>query len=804
MSKADSLQPILHLNLRPFFVIGLWVILFFSPFFRGLFFQPELLMVHMLTGVVFALCVYDQVLRREVAFKFSGLEWALLALVAAYLLSLITAVHLRPAVGEVLKVIGYLMIFWIAFRTVRTERDLDRVLLVTYVGAMGVALVGIAAAAGVFNFPGAYVGDRIYSTLQYPNTLGIFLAMLSVVGVALSVKTDRLLPKLLFAAGGVILITVLLGTQSRGSWMLYPFMLGGFVIVMPEVYRWRAAYHILIQLGCGLFAARGFFNHLQAGEPVLALWYLVGGVALALGLQFLYHLLGLWLNRESVPATTRRLVAMGGVGYFGLVLALYIAYAAAAMPTPAGQVLLAEDVFQRAETITVHEPSFQARLVWSRDALRIVGDYPLTGAGGGGWNALYHQYQSYLYWTTEVHNHYLQVWVEAGTLGLLAMLAVWGFFAHLLVRFWRSGVRSGLWVSTWAAAVAVLGLGVHSAFDFNLSMAAMGLLLWAYFGLVRGGTELAAAEDADHPAGVGEAGAGQRRKLETPSDKVPGVSSRWLVGIALGGTLVAAALVLPALSFYSAGKIGAEGARALLREDFDQAAVHLRAAAARDPFTASYPGDLAQIYAVRALTEDDAVAHYRALDFARRAAELEPFRIRVRSANLNVYNLLREPNLVAAEAEALLRTNPLLLFNYEILARTYLAAVRYSIERDDRELAREYLQKVLDLPERITARAELLRPGEASRWLLAAERSASLQLVFGQAHFLRGAYGLAEQYLQAASGHQDLKSESELWLAALYIRQGEGERAQEILSRLQTQQDEAEQLLAEILALSPL
>lgn len=51
--------PILHLNLRPFFVLGLWVILFSAPFFRGLFFPPELLTAHILVGVVFALCVYE-------------------------------------------------------------------------------------------------------------------------------------------------------------------------------------------------------------------------------------------------------------------------------------------------------------------------------------------------------------------------------------------------------------------------------------------------------------------------------------------------------------------------------------------------------------------------------------------------------------------------------------------------------------------------------------------------------------------------------------------------------------------------
>jgi O-antigen ligase len=51
-----------------------------------------------------------------------------------------------------------------------------------------------------------------------------------------------------------------------------------------------------------------------------------------------------------------------------------------------------------------------------RCAVEIVKDHPIIGAGAGGWEALYRQYQNYSYWTTETHSHFLQVWVETGTL----------------------------------------------------------------------------------------------------------------------------------------------------------------------------------------------------------------------------------------------------------------------------------------------------------------------------------------------------------------------------------------------------
>ncbi|MGI6423707.1 MAG: O-antigen ligase family protein [Tepidanaerobacteraceae bacterium] len=57
--------------------------------------------------------------------------------------------------------------------------------------------------------------------------------------------------------------------------------------------------------------------------------------------------------------------------------------------------------------------------------MKIIKEYPILGTGGGGWKAIYQAYQSYRYFTTEVHSFFLQLWVETGTVGLLALLALW-------------------------------------------------------------------------------------------------------------------------------------------------------------------------------------------------------------------------------------------------------------------------------------------------------------------------------------------------------------------------------------------
>ncbi|MFA5882178.1 MAG: polymerase, partial [Eubacteriales bacterium] len=148
MSKQvdSNFKPILNINLRVFVKIGLVFLLFYPPFLRGLFFAPELLMTHMFTAVLFALCWYDKLLRREVSFLKGPLDYSILAFILIYALSLIGAVNMRGAVGELLKVINYFMVYWIAAQTVKSEKDIKVLYRAIFISAVGVAAVGLGAA----------------------------------------------------------------------------------------------------------------------------------------------------------------------------------------------------------------------------------------------------------------------------------------------------------------------------------------------------------------------------------------------------------------------------------------------------------------------------------------------------------------------------------------------------------------------------------------------------------------------------------------------------------------------------------
>lgn len=770
-------QPILYLNLRPFFIGGLFIALFSAPFLRGLFFQPEQLQMHMFIAVVFAFTCYDQILRREVSFlrEREPLDYAVAALALAYVLSLFTAVHMRSAIGELLKYISYIMVYWIAYRAVRSEGGLDRLLAVCYAAAVGVAAVGLAAAAGFLDYPGAFTGKAITSTLQYENTLAAYLAALSLVGLALSVKAEKALPKVLYAAGNFLLLVVLLGTQSRGGWLIYPLGLAALFAGLPAAYRIRTAYHLLIYLSCGLVAARLYLPRLLSGQGREAVLYVLVLAAVTVLLQYAYHRFALWLSGKHITDGTRRAVALGGLAYLGFVAVFYLCYAAGAMPSALSAVLPSQ-VASRAETLSTGAATLSTRYEFTRDALRIAADHPITGAGGGAWNALYHQYQSRLYWSTEVHNYFAQTLVEAGIIGLLAALALWGCFIYLVVRLWRrSGREGGVWMSIWGAAVGAFSLGLHSAFDFDLSLPALGMLLWALFGAVRAGNDLP-DEDTDLRA--------RKSKVteKSPAGKINALPGTRLALIALAVTVGAALLFVPAARFYAAGKYGAIGARAVLNQDFDLAEKHYLAAHSRDPLTADYSGDLAQIYAVQAISRDDAPAHFKALAFARKAAASEPYNTQVRASMVNVYLMLKEIDTAVGESEALLRTNPFLSSNYEIFGRTGIAAARYYLEQGEVEQAIKHIEAVQAIPGKMKEKSDEIRAG-SGRYIKGDPLPPTpvVKLTAGQACYLAGHFELARQVLQLLAGDKTVGAEANLWLAASLKKMGDEQQAHKLL-----------------------
>lgn len=112
------------------------------------------------------------------------------------------------------------------------------------------------------------------------------------------------------------------------------------------------------------------------------------------------------------------------------------------------------------------------RIDFWRDGLHIFLARPVLGWGGYAWRDVYRAFQSFNYDSNEAHSSVVDALVSYGSLGLVLELLL---AAGMVLAVVRSAGRGG---GAAAALLAALAIWLHSLIDFDLSLAAVLLLLW--------------------------------------------------------------------------------------------------------------------------------------------------------------------------------------------------------------------------------------------------------------------------------------------------------------------------------------
>ena len=152
-----------------------------------------------------------------------------------------------------------------------------------------------------------------------------------------------------------------------------------------------------------------------------------------------------------------------------------------------------DSIISRFQNIWLQQ-SLVSRAIFYKDGFNIFKDRWFLGAGGGAWNYLYRQYQSYNYASSQAHNYPLQLGIETGILGIIILL---GLVIVLIVAYYKyckkindspsrihaenSDRSIDLLNSTVITAIAALF--IHSIIDFDFSESSMLLLFWSLIAL---------------------------------------------------------------------------------------------------------------------------------------------------------------------------------------------------------------------------------------------------------------------------------------------------------------------------------
>ena len=694
-----------------------------------------------------------------------GLGWALVAAATTYLIACLTAVNVGAAVREAALWAAYVPGFWLA-RHLGRDRGWRAVLLhaVLCVEA-GVAMAGILATVGLVRFAGAIEAGRLASTMLYPNALGVYLLIGLLVGCGLwadAVVARGLVRGSPYAAACSVIAAALMMTFSRGTILAALVGTAALAVLLPRGRRLAGVVFLTVvsapAAASGLSIAAAGAGDWTAATVALGAGGLLAACALGVGA-------GVLLRPARGRGSARlRVAAVSG----GLLVVLVAIAAVYCWPQFHGPLILAGGAAGRLRLSEWLGYGLLSRLAWMRDGARIAINHILTGAGGGGWGSQLGQYQTYAYYSSDAHCRPVQVWIEAGTPGLLAYLAAWAAF---LAQLWR-GVRRGVAGAPAGIAAGALALFVHSAYDASVSFPALAVLLVTGWGL-------------------GSAAAPQFASPTPPVSRRRAADSARIAPFCVRA---GAGLLVCFLATGTAAGVFAAAARTCARRGAgDEAMAGWRLAAALDPLCAEYHAELA--HRAQALGARDEIRHDELAAYAlaeiQRAAALDRYSAQIRSllGQIQLRNGKVQDALLSLDKAITLQ--PYWSIHYDNLASACMALAEKLCLAGRPDQALKLTGHVITLEGELAARARQTPP-----WLTPAvmtpETTPEMSFEGGRAYLLQGrvedAVGRLETAARLLEAEAGQEGQSRLgrvlgWLSYGYELLGELNKAEAALAR---------------------
>lgn len=710
--------------------IGLLGIIFFTPYFRGLFFSTEQQPVLIVAAVLFGLWwFYNMFKYKRLDILNNYLDFVVFGLFLVYILSAFTAVNQGLAVNEVVKNGIYVFVFLLASRLLINEQKVYILLNVVVLSAVGVSMAGILTGMEWVHVPEGFVGSRIYSTMQYPNALASYLLAVFVLCVALWNRSEGL-SSFFYSGFNYIIFLTILGTNSRGILVLIPII---FLLSLLNPYNRQVAgifaHWVFVGLG-SIVGSIGLIPNILDGNIGAAWLWFFAGLAVTLIGQFGWN----YLERKRVAFKLGRKHIFAGI------------LAVAAVLMFSWNAVLPEHMVQRIESIQITERDAESRIYWSLEAVEIAGESPVLGLGGGAWEASYQHFQDYFYLSTQVHNHFAQTFVEVGIIGLILFVSLWLVMLYLGFQNLKM-MPARIGNVQWLVMVAALSLGAHALIDFDLSLSSIAILLWTLFGIT------AAFYRWNFPV-----------KMFT---------ARPVAWGAVG--LFALMLILLPAGLMSAQDNSESGIAAANQGNLEDARHHLERAARMDPFDPEHRLNLAVLY----INTDE---HDKAVKHAEKAVELDEYGWETHRTAAEIFWHAEEYEKAVERYETARDNYRWSEARWGDLSRAYGEKGLMLLEEGGREKAEEYLKLAAAVPKEIEAMVAELDEEQRRLWSSRAELlepSARSCLYAGIGEYLTGDVELAGEYLEkAARGEED---DAFIWLTFVMDELGEYDKVNDYM-----------------------
>ncbi|SFH80669.1 O-antigen ligase [Tindallia magadiensis] len=443
---------------------SLCLIMILAPLFRGAFFADTILLLQVSIFLIMLCWVIVKVVKKETLEVREPFHWVLLLIILAYLIPVITGkwFYLEESIGMILWYLSLAGIFLMTHEVAETAPNREKMTRCIIGLALLLSVIAWFSLAGFFYYTDAVLAGRLASTFQYPNTLAALTISAYFLSLGEYQKTENPKEKKIFIAIAWTFFITLILTYSRIGWLLFPLLACIYWCMIPREKKPSLAGVYLIHFCVTLIFLSFHYQALpDQGKSSLAL--LVGlllGMGVNSGLQYL-------MDKGKISKVLhhpkRKVIGIACIAFIGV--ATYF--------------LLPETITERISHINLDQRSAYERFEFSRNAFTIFLDQPLTGSGGGGWEARYEAFQTQPYTSRTTHSFLFQTMVEAGVLGTVALFILGITLLFRLLVAFRD--KEG---TTLSLVMAILSLLIYSILDFHLNFFSVAMILWIMIALI--------------------------------------------------------------------------------------------------------------------------------------------------------------------------------------------------------------------------------------------------------------------------------------------------------------------------------
>ncbi len=759
------------------FLILISAFMLVVPFYRGLFFRENYLPAIIAISAIFTAYILYRLWDREEILINTYLDFAVLAIPVAYIISFFFAANAKDAFDGILIYSSYFLIYKITGSLVKSDTKNKDIIINTIIASTFLlSFTFFLHLMEVVSLHGIFEGKRLFGLYQYPNTTASVLGVGIILALNKFIDTDDTKLKAAYQGALTSLIPTFIFTLSRGGYLV----LGGVLALNFLLVNGKSKLKLLLSFfitGISSIMLIYKFYTLGAEElKTIGKYYFLGLIASIVLTKFIFAirnkikinitdikvnialiaLLAVFVGAFTFLFSVREIVeyeikhdvgeekswknksitvdkiiepnsdynvefnvksSLENPHSYGIIIRSYdkdnvhtellkvfepigeefvnksfdfttledtnkvifllynyetdsyTVYKDIQVKDSNGDVIkkidkfkyIPETIANRFKDFNLETSSSSSRMLFMKDGLKILKDYPITGAGGGAWKNLYRQYQSQPYNTTEVHNFYVQYALETGILGLVALGIVllsiaWGAFISIKDKSPYTYIY-----------LAVLLLFLHSAIDFNLSLVAVGYILWMLIGVLSGHEGI--------------------KKFEKP---VFSYSKILLL-------ILSAAIVVQSSTMYYGIKTGYKAAGiAKEGKDMENAISLYNKAIKLDRYNSAYRSDLAQIMNNELRKTKDKKYYDSFMEQIDMIKKNEPYNNQYTSIMCSMLLAIGKLDEAASLADAKLVQEPMVLSSYDMKIDVNYQIAKYYLENEKVEESVPFLEKALE------------------------------------------------------------------------------------------------------------